>query len=1570
MARRRPFRLNVPRLAQRLNPLFRRNSDWAEWGAVFREELEEGGLRGPDLEEALGDLKDEYDEGGLVLTQDNIDTIIGMVDYIVGVYSESEEIAEPGPVIIEEEPLPIPADVPAHLGDYRTALVGWIEDLRAEGLINIPRKKMRKNRSRRNRSRRNPFNVRDQTPLILYAARAGRLGEDISLLDDLRAARMLLAHAAELNVDTSQIMQIVRQIETEAQRQGYSFTPTPDPFGEPAEKDYLIVDPRGNTIETPQGRFDYYWSPGSAAFFVKFEDKMFGGAQAFFESIKAKGFQIREVSSGAGTSVFPEFQIALNGAPAVEDLLYNYELTEAALSFAAAAAEWARLMPDAYGAPPPEAGSQGAWLSPEDQAYLKKYYTLFGQSPFTRRDENGYMKLLGQMSDGVKSTIVEVLKRAQPALTQMTLYPYIVAEPSGGLGSIELRTEAPPVYSGLEKATQNAQSQAFKYEQSSRGVLLRFWIPNTKWITGVERGRGREGGTQYKALGKALDIGMVGVNKDIGSIPLSDKWTVRANLLTPQGREDAAANSGEKRGVRRGGSSEWGEKNWRDSTVTMGPETGLVTLCPYIFKFTSIAPHSVNRLADRMESLGLYALASMLRVVWGGLALEDTVCDDVGPLSGAVRIEETTFTNENGTREIPGIEVESRDNYSGSKEIAEKETDELRALAQSYQPPPNFKSLGKVAESDKIGAKLKTVEFRPYPYQEVGIAFAQMKKGRCLIGDEMGLGKTIQALGFLASNPSPSSGKPVLPALVICPSSVLGNWKNEVEAWLPHLTAGIYESKGGKAQVPNTDVVMVTHTTCGNETDRLINRFQTIIVDEAHYGKNLYAPGGSQKKGGKISVRQLMGLEPLGKVKPASIYTSRTLGIVRMCHSAPHALLLTGTPIENAGYSELWSQLYAIDPEAFPELKAFSREYEPKALNERPAGQTNAYYKLVKMLECYMVRRRKQDCADQTGLGELRLGFVPGFVPLKVGANKTIHYEMVENPESRAIYDEKSSDAGVMAVIINSIRRDRIDHVVRAVLQGQDCFAAIDAANKLDRDPEKSANTKLAVDNYLRQAVAEAKIPGAIEWIQRVVGREGHACVMWYEHKQTKAALEMILKSMQVRDAQGVIRPLTYGIIEGEIPHKLRTQYIAEFQRGDLDVIIGSRSMAEGVTLTRATQALFMEYWWLPGKMTQAEDRIYRVGQKRDCTITYLHLPNSIDDRMRGKLEEKRMRLDLMVGSDEYMEEDEIKKLQDKEAIKAAEKIMKRVKAQIAEWMQQDDRIDIEAVQAALTKKKAAYTTIYTLIPPYDQPSVLAEVVLLLKTPEEAEAIFGKIEGVRRGGAKQDVVVWLAAQGGSADRSLIKTHFDKKKIKAKKQGTNAIKALDQLTELGIILPPTQDPKLPFRATKKREVVAWLQKRGGPEDEENIRKAMGSSALSAAKDMVGSVLSTTTIQVAKCEPQAERSEVTGEISANPPRPEAKRKQMLALVRKRVNAAASSRTRTNRSRKQGSSLQSKYKALQKALSGSMTLAKADKALVAYNALHEAVKASGRQGSHVPESYRRLLDRAYSMISHHVG
>jgi SWI/SNF-related matrix-associated actin-dependent regulator 1 of chromatin subfamily A len=78
-------------------------------------------------------------------------------------------------------------------------------------------------------------------------------------------------------------------------------------------------------------------------------------------------------------------------------------------------------------------------------------------------------------------------------------------------------------------------------------------------------------------------------------------------------------------------------------------------------------------------------------------------------------------------------------------------------------------------------------------------------------------------------------------------------------------------------------------------------------------------------------------------------------------------------------------------------------------------------------------------------------------------------------------------------------------------------------------------------------------------------------------------------------------------------------------------VLVGNLHAAGvGLTLTAATHVLFNDLDWVPGNHWQAEDRIYRIGQTRPAFVTYLYVPETLDDFVAALLEQKAANIGVL----------------------------------------------------------------------------------------------------------------------------------------------------------------------------------------------------------------------------------------------------------------------------------------------------------------------------------------------------
>lgn len=217
------------------------------------------------------------------------------------------------------------------------------------------------------------------------------------------------------------------------------------------------------------------------------------------------------------------------------------------------------------------------------------------------------------------------------------------------------------------------------------------------------------------------------------------------------------------------------------------------------------------------------------------------------------------------------------------------------------------------------------------PYQKHGMSWLLFLRrfgfGACL-ADDMGLGKTIQLIAYLLAvkEQEDSSG----PALIICPTSVLGNWQKELERFAPDLR--VYLHYGGSrakeeafAEVAaGADLVLTSYgLTHLDESEFKGMEWSTIAIDEAQNIKN---PETKQSR----AVRKLKG---------------------------KHHIALTGTPMENR-LAELWSIFDFTNHGYLGSAGAFQKRFVvPIEKDDKP----EKIKELQGLIRPFLLRRTKKD---------------------------------------------------------------------------------------------------------------------------------------------------------------------------------------------------------------------------------------------------------------------------------------------------------------------------------------------------------------------------------------------------------------------------------------------------------------------------------------------------------------------------------------------------------------------------------------------------------------------------------
>lgn len=226
------------------------------------------------------------------------------------------------------------------------------------------------------------------------------------------------------------------------------------------------------------------------------------------------------------------------------------------------------------------------------------------------------------------------------------------------------------------------------------------------------------------------------------------------------------------------------------------------------------------------------------------------------------------------------------------------------------------------------------------PYQQAGTSWLLFLRrfglGGCL-ADDMGLGKTIQWIAYLLK--VKESENQALPSLLICPTSVLGNWLKELARFAPELKAQLHygpqRAKGSDfiSSIQGADLVVTSYNLAHiDEKELSMMEWDCICLDEAQNIKNAYTKQAA-------AVRKFKGR---------------------------HRIALTGTPMENR-LTELWSIFDFINPGYLGSSGKFSRKFVN--VIERK-GDTEDISRMQRLIRPFLLRRVKSDPAIELDLPE------------------------------------------------------------------------------------------------------------------------------------------------------------------------------------------------------------------------------------------------------------------------------------------------------------------------------------------------------------------------------------------------------------------------------------------------------------------------------------------------------------------------------------------------------------------------------------------------------------------------
>ncbi len=279
-------------------------------------------------------------------------------------------------------------------------------------------------------------------------------------------------------------------------------------------------------------------------------------------------------------------------------------------------------------------------------------------------------------------------------------------------------------------------------------------------------------------------------------------------------------------------------------------------------------------------------------------------------------------------------------------------------------------------------------ELRPYQARGAGwLSFLeQWGLGACL-ADDMGLGKTIEFIAFLLHLKEQNSLEN--PVLLVCPTSVLGNWEREVKKFSPTLNVIVHHgdkrAKGNNFAkvIQDKNLVITSYPLTFRDQKELQGvTWQGLVLDEAQNIKN---PDAKQSK----TIKNI---------------------------NASFKIALTGTPVENR-LSELWSIMDFLNPGYLGQRLFFQRRF---AIPIEKYGDTDSLKILRSLVQPFILRRLKTDKDIIQDLPEKQENIV--FCPLTT-EQATLYQKIVDDSLAKIDDAEGIQRRGMILALLVKLKQ-------------------------------------------------------------------------------------------------------------------------------------------------------------------------------------------------------------------------------------------------------------------------------------------------------------------------------------------------------------------------------------------------------------------------------------------------------------------------------------------------------------------------------------------------------------------
>ncbi|KAI1271119.1 P-loop containing nucleoside triphosphate hydrolase protein [Xylaria sp. FL0933] len=488
-----------------------------------------------------------------------------------------------------------------------------------------------------------------------------------------------------------------------------------------------------------------------------------------------------------------------------------------------------------------------------------------------------------------------------------------------------------------------------------------------------------------------------------------------------------------------------------------------------------------------------------------------------------------------------------------------------------------------------------------------------------ILGDDMGLGKTVQVAAFLAvvfgktgdSRDSKrmrkfrrSKNDWYPRALIVCPGSLIQNWKSELERWGWWVVDTFHGPKRddvlGTARAGRLEVMVTTYTTYKNSANEVnIVPWDVVIADECHCIKD-----------------------------PAAGITQSMNLINCLCRIG-----LTGTAIQN-NYEELWALLNWTNPDQFGTMRDWQRmvaqplaigQSHDATLHQLSKARTTAKKLRDNLLPKFFLRRLKSLIADQLPKKSDKVVFCP-----LSDLQREAYENLLASPIAQFVltsFDQCPCGSG--GTRGHCCYKMNADGEKWQALTFPLIISLQKLANHFNLLMPRSADVP---DKYRRELrILQAAAPH--DWKTHYDSRDSilslanpEYCGKWkvlkklleFWHKNGDKVLVFSHSVRLLNILQQLFNKTLYNVsyLDGSLSYEERQAAVDDFNcdPNQFIFLISTKAGGVGLNITSANKVVIMDPHWNPSYDLQAQDRAYRIGQVRDVDVYRLISVGTIEE--------------------------------------------------------------------------------------------------------------------------------------------------------------------------------------------------------------------------------------------------------------------------------------------------------------------------------------------------------------------